>query len=79
MLIALIEAGLDAESPTIKEAIQCVTRDKEESSAYSLAVRAYALALAKDPNAPLLIDQLVSKANATAGSMYWAYPKGTTY
>lgn len=73
ILTALLEAGELTVSKPISEAAFCLVSDKSED-AYTLALKAYALALAEAPEAAGLLVQLRAKAVVSTEGMYWEIP-----
>lgn len=74
MLISLIEAGESSSSTAVSEALFCINAAKPTTNPYSLAVKAYALALANSPDTQAALDQLLKLAKTSAGSLYWELP-----
>lgn len=75
VLIALLEAGIDINMPIVMDAGRCVLADSSNDP-YTLALKAYALALAKDPNAQPAIQKLFSLAVVEKNAVYWNLPQG---
>ncbi|KAK8391913.1 hypothetical protein O3P69_017494 [Scylla paramamosain] len=73
ILTALLEAGELTVSRPISEAAFCLISDKSEDT-YTLALKAYALALAEAPEAAGLVLQLRAKAKVSTEGMYWEIP-----
>ncbi|KAB7508100.1 Alpha-2-macroglobulin-like protein 1 [Armadillidium nasatum] len=74
VLISLIEAGESSSSTAVSEALFCINAAKPTTNPYSLAVKAYALALANSPDTQAALDQLLKLAKTSAGSLYWELP-----
>lgn len=74
MLISLIEAGETATSTAVTEALYCINAAKPTTSPYSLAVRAYALAVANSPDTQAALDQLLKLAKTSTGALFWELP-----
>lgn len=69
-MMALLEAGVDPSDKVISNAMYCLKNSKGQS--YELAVKAYALNLAKRPEGLEFLDQLMSRAiTSPSGEMYW--------
>ncbi|XP_063596598.1 alpha-1-inhibitor 3-like [Penaeus indicus] len=75
VLIALLEAGVPINTPIVLDAGRCVLADSSNDP-YTLALKAYALALAKDPNAQRVIQDLLSLAVVENNALYWNLPQG---
>lgn len=75
VMISLLEAGEDPSSPTIDLARQCLSKDTSQDP-YTLALKAYAFALAKFPEAQKTLQQLIDLAVITKNATYWELPKG---
>ncbi|XP_045126879.1 alpha-2-macroglobulin-like protein 1 isoform X2 [Portunus trituberculatus] len=73
ILTALLEAGELIVSRPISEAAFCLVSDKSEDP-YTLALKAYALALAEAPEAAQFVVQLRGKATVSTEGMYWEMP-----
>lgn len=75
VLTALLEAGVPINTPIVMDAGRCVLADSSNDP-YALALKAYALALAKDPNAQRVIQDLMSLAVVENNALYWNLPQG---
>ncbi|XP_042884512.1 alpha-1-inhibitor 3-like isoform X2 [Penaeus japonicus] len=70
VLTSLMEAGTLSTARIVTDAIRCVLSDSS-SDPYTLAVKAYALALAKQPESQGLLQQLIDMAVVEENAMYW--------
>ncbi|ROT84366.1 alpha2 macroglobulin isoform 3 [Penaeus vannamei] len=77
VLTALLEAGVPINTPIVMDAGRCVLADSS-NDIYTLALKAYALALAKDPNAQRVIQDLLSLAVVENNALYWKLPQGSS-
>ncbi|KAK4321958.1 hypothetical protein Pmani_007268 [Petrolisthes manimaculis] len=77
VMAALLEAETPTDDPIVSRAALCLTNDTS-THPYTLATKAYALALASHPNATSLMQKLLSQAVVTKNAMYWNLPKGRT-
>ncbi|XP_071524073.1 alpha-1-inhibitor 3-like [Panulirus ornatus] len=75
VMIALLEAGEEASSPSVVEGSRCLAGDFSQDP-YTQALKAYALALAKLPEAQEILDQLLEQAIVAKNSTYWEVSKG---
>ena len=73
ILTSLLEAGELTVSKPITEAAFCLVSDKSEDP-YTMALKAYALALAETSEAAIQLTQLLAKAQRTKDGMYWELP-----
>lgn len=71
VLISLLIAGESPSSRVVKEGLTCIEADKEIDDPYSLAVRAYVLALAGSSDAKDIVNSLLSIFARTTGTLYW--------
>ncbi|XP_064089812.1 alpha-1-inhibitor 3-like [Macrobrachium nipponense] len=76
ILISLLESGSSTTDPTVQKALRCLIEDNSGDS-YTLALKAYALALSKIPEAPGVLQQLLNQATVTKNSTHWELPKGS--
>ncbi|XP_068236210.1 alpha-1-inhibitor 3-like [Palaemon carinicauda] len=74
VMISLLEAAEDPSSPTIELAQKCIISNVS-SDPYTLALKAYALTLAKHSRAQETIDELLKLAVVTKNATYWELPK----
>ncbi|XP_069955764.1 murinoglobulin-1 isoform X2 [Cherax quadricarinatus] len=77
VMIALLEAGLDPNVEAVSSATTCVTDDLSQDP-YTLALRAYALALAQHPKTQEVLQQLTDEAKETKNDMHWEIWSGNT-
>ncbi|ROT63906.1 alpha 2 macroglobulin [Penaeus vannamei] len=77
VLTALIEAGTIPTARIVTDATRCVLSDSS-SDPYTVAVKAYALALAKHPEAQTLLQQLIDMAVVEENAMYWETATGSS-
>ncbi|XP_042230883.1 alpha-1-macroglobulin-like [Homarus americanus] len=75
-LISLLEAG-ESSGRHISEAAFCLLA-VDTQDPYTLALKAYALALARLPDAETVMQQLISQAVETNAAMYWELPAGAS-
>lgn len=75
VLTALIEAGTLSTARIVTDATRCVLSDTSRDP-YTIAVKAYALALAKHPEAQTLLQQLIDMAVVEENAMYWETSTG---
>ncbi|RXG60417.1 Alpha-2-macroglobulin-like protein 1 [Armadillidium vulgare] len=71
VLIALIEAGESVNSKSVGGALFCLNNAAPTTNPYSLAVKTYALALAKSLDTQATLDQLLNRATISDDTMYW--------
>lgn len=71
MLISLIEAGESPTSKVVEKALTCLKADKDIDDPYSLAVRAYALAIAGSLDAIDTVNSLLNISKQTTDTLYW--------
>lgn len=77
VLISLKEAGEESNSSAVVNATSCLLSLPAPSQhPYSLALRAYALALVGESEARTALASLMAQAVVTSSSMYWELPKG---
>lgn len=74
VLVALIEADEDLSSKPVNRAIQCLNSDTS-THPYTLATKAYALALAGRPEATAAVTALLEAAVNATDEMYWKLPE----
>ncbi|XP_050717837.1 pregnancy zone protein-like isoform X3 [Eriocheir sinensis] len=74
VLVALIEADEDLTSKPVNKAVQCLTSDTSIHP-YTLATKAYALALAGRPEAAAAVTALLEAAVDSKDEMYWKLPE----
>lgn len=70
VLIALLESGIEKSSRAVTNALYCMDAEPNPSS-YSLALFAYAAALAEHPSAEKYLNQLKEKANYNRNMIFW--------
>lgn len=75
VLVALVEAGEEPTSKPLDRATQCLTRDTS-THPYTLATKAYALALARRPEADAAVTALMEAAVNDKEETYWKLPQG---
>ncbi|XP_071524048.1 murinoglobulin-2-like isoform X2 [Panulirus ornatus] len=75
VMISLLEAGEDPTSCFVCHAAHCLKADTSDDP-YTLALKAYAFALARLPEAESVIQQLLDKSIITRNSMNWEMPSG---
>ena len=76
-MAALLEAGVDSGSPEITKAMTCLRAKDPESTGkdfYEMSLKAYALSLAKSPETPEIIGELLSAATNSTSGTYWDVP-----
>lgn len=74
-MIALLEANDKSCSQADCLAAQCLQADSS-SDPYVMALKAYAFALAKLPEAEVILQKLLEQAVVTKNSTHWELPKG---
>ncbi|RXG56539.1 Pregnancy zone protein [Armadillidium vulgare] len=74
VVISLIEAGESINSTTISEALSCINASEPTTNPYSLAIKAYALALAKSPDTQAILDELMDISTNSDVGLYWEFP-----
>nr|AEC50080.1 alpha-2-macroglobulin [Pacifastacus leniusculus] len=75
VMIALLEANDKSCSPSVCLAAKCLQADSSQDP-YIVALKAYAFALAKLPEAAAVLQKLLEQAVVTKNSTYWVLPKG---
>lgn len=70
VLIALLEAGVPADAPIVTQTTRCVSDDTTRDP-YTIALKAYALALAGHPRYTAVLQQLLELAVEDDEGMYW--------
>ncbi|XP_069170675.1 alpha-1-inhibitor 3 isoform X3 [Procambarus clarkii] len=75
VMIALLEANDKSCSQADCLAAQCLQADSS-SDPYVMALKAYAFALAKLPEAEVILQKLLEQAVVTKNSTHWELPKG---
>ncbi|KAG7169002.1 Alpha-2-macroglobulin-like 4 [Homarus americanus] len=70
VMISLLEAGLTPSGHPVSAAVRCLTADASQDP-YTQALKAYALALGRQPGADQAILQLTKQAVTTKTSMHW--------
>nr|XP_045592650.1 pregnancy zone protein-like [Procambarus clarkii] len=73
VMISLLEAGEDLHSPTVLSAAGCLAGDSSLSP-YTLALKAYALTLARLPAAQTALQEILDQAVVTKDYIYWELP-----
>ncbi|XP_042889945.1 pregnancy zone protein-like [Penaeus japonicus] len=76
VLISLLEAGTETSTSVVKNAIHCITSDSS-TDPYTLALKAYALALARHTEGGILLRKLLDLAVVEKNAMYWKLPEET--
>ncbi|XP_063610517.1 alpha-1-inhibitor 3-like [Penaeus indicus] len=73
VLIALHEPGVGADNETLSDLVHCLVSasKRTKSDPYALALKAYALALAKDPGAEEVLRRLTRMAAVDENAIYW--------
>lgn len=71
----LLEAGESPFSSSVMEAAKCLATDLSKDP-YTLALKAYALALTRLPKAQQLLEQLFDQATFTKNSTHWELLRG---
>lgn len=71
---ALLEGGVNASSVHVSDAAKCILSDTS-THPYSLATKAYALALANHASAVPILQSLLDQAVEETNSMYWNLPE----
>nr|AYV97196.1 alpha-2 macroglobulin [Portunus trituberculatus] len=77
VLVSLLEGGEQPTAPPLDMAAQCLNGVSSRHP-YTLALKAYAMALAGRPEAADVLTELESIANVTSNSMYWKLPESRT-
>uniref|UniRef100_A0A0N7ZA31 Alpha-macroglobulin receptor-binding domain-containing protein n=1 Tax=Scylla olivacea TaxID=85551 RepID=A0A0N7ZA31_SCYOL len=77
VLMSLVEAGEQPSAPPLDMAAQCLSSVSSRHS-YTLALKAYAMALAGRPEAADVLTELENAAVVTSNSMHWKLPEGGT-
>lgn len=75
VLVSLLEAGEEPDDPAVINATMCI-KSHTTHYAYTLALKAYALALAGDAEAQTVMQQLMDKAIVRKNSTHWELPRG---
>ncbi|KAK4303730.1 hypothetical protein Pmani_024278 [Petrolisthes manimaculis] len=75
VMAALLEAGTPSDDSSVLKAALCLTNDNS-THPYTLATKAYALALASHPSASSLLQKLSDQAVVATNAMYWDLPTG---
>ncbi|XP_069170765.1 alpha-2-macroglobulin-like [Procambarus clarkii] len=75
VMIALLEANDQSCSQADCLAAQCLQADSS-SDPYVMALKAYAFALARLPEAEVILQKLLEQAVVTKNSTHWELPKG---
>lgn len=71
---ALLEGGIESSSKGVLDAARCIVSDTS-THPYTLATKAYALALANHASAVPILQSLLDQAVEETNSMYWNLPK----
>ncbi|XP_047480269.1 alpha-1-macroglobulin-like [Penaeus chinensis] len=73
VLIALLESGMDADNETLSDLVHCLVSASKRTKGdpYALSLKAYALALAKDPGAEEVLQRLTRMAAVDETAIYW--------
>lgn len=75
VLISLLEAGTPINTPVVMDTGRCVLSDSSRDP-YTIALKAYALALAKHEGAQQLLLQLLNMAVEEKNAIYWNLSRG---
>ncbi|XP_068250438.1 alpha-1-inhibitor 3-like [Palaemon carinicauda] len=70
ILRALLESGVSASHPTVLQGVRCLNQS-DSLDYYTMALKAYTLALAGIPEARAVLDQLMEEANITDTLIHW--------
>ncbi|XP_069182649.1 alpha-1-inhibitor 3 [Procambarus clarkii] len=70
VLISLLEAGVSPRTAVVTNACSCVTNDTSQDL-YTLALKSYALALAKREEVYKVLPKLIERAKVTKDTMNW--------
>ncbi|XP_069182538.1 alpha-2-macroglobulin [Procambarus clarkii] len=70
VVTALLETGMKPTTTVILNATSCVANDSSQDI-YTMALKSYALALAKRKEAHQVLQQLTGKANVTKNTIHW--------
>ncbi|XP_037800673.1 C3 and PZP-like alpha-2-macroglobulin domain-containing protein 8 [Penaeus monodon] len=73
VLVALYESGMDVDNETLSALAHCLVSasKRTKSEPYALSLKAYALALAKDPSAEEVLQRLTRMAAVDETAIYW--------
>ncbi|XP_071524049.1 alpha-1-inhibitor 3-like [Panulirus ornatus] len=74
-MISLLEAGEAPTSSNVSAAAKCLKADTSQDP-YTLALKAYALALGRLPECETVLQQLLDQAVVAKNSIHWDLPKG---
>ncbi|XP_063849335.1 alpha-2-macroglobulin-like [Scylla paramamosain] len=74
VLMSLVEGGEQPSAPPLDMAIQCLSSVSSRHP-YTLALKAYAMALAGRPEAADVLTELENAAVVTSNSMHWKLPE----
>lgn len=74
VLVAMVEAGEDLASKPVVKAVECLARDTS-THPYTLATKAYALALAGRPEAADAVTDMIGAAVNDTDKTYWTLPE----
>ena len=77
VLISLLEAGEDATSRAVSEAQFCLAANEDPTEPYTLALTAYALALAGSPRAEETLDALLVLGESSPSGLSWRVGGGS--
>lgn len=75
VLVALLEGGEEPTAEPLSKAAECLNTVSSRHP-YTLALKAYALALAGRPEADAAMTELLDVATITNNSTYWVLPEG---
>lgn len=78
VVISLLESGVPIDAPLVAYSIRCISSDSSNDP-YTLALKAYALALAQDSSSQQVLQELLDLAVTEENLMHWDMPKGTSY
>lgn len=76
VMISLLEAGSQPSSPEVSMAATCLADHNNVLDPYILALKAYALTLARHRDAPRTLQLLLDQAVVLSNSTYWNLPNG---
>ena len=77
VLAALLEAGEDPTSEVVSNAFFCLKQGGSKADPYGMALRAYALSLAKHPDTETALAELLSTATNSSDVVYWEVAKSS--
>ncbi|XP_042880594.1 alpha-1-inhibitor 3-like [Penaeus japonicus] len=77
VVISLLESGVPIDAPLVAYSIRCISSDSSNDP-YTLALKAYALALAQDSSSQQVLQELLDLAVTEENLMHWDMPKDTS-